>query len=170
MDIFSRAVRTFVYLLTVLVLTVSLSACERNRLIDTVETGSFTENLPFETVGIGQRIDITDTTELLIRSESEWTVLAATMKPYKEFSAVDFDQVMLAIVAVPVESGGWAVDVESVEQIDGLIEVSYVISEPGIDCITPPALATPFQVIKMRKLDGDVRFTARNERFSCEDF
>lgn len=135
-----------------------------------MEAGSFTENLPFETVGIGQRIDISDTTELLIRSEPEWTLLAATMTPYAEFTAVDFDQVMLAVVAVPVESGGWAVDVESVEQIDDMIEISYVISEPGIDCITPPALATPFQVIKMRKLDGDVRFTARDERFSCEDF
>ena len=146
------------------------SGCDRNRLIDTVETGSFSENLPFETVGIGQRITITATTELIIRTEAEWLELSRTMTPYEAFSTIDFDQVMLAVVAVQVDSGGWAVDVESVEQADGKIEVAYVISEPGVDCITPQALATPFQVIKVRKMDGDVTFISRSESFSCQDF
>ena len=147
-----------------------LSGCDKYQVIDTVETGDFSEVLPFETLGFGQRMDIESKTEIIVRNDAEWQEILTTMSPFKAFESVDFEQVMVAIIAIPVESGGYSITVEVVEQVDGVLAVAYVISEPGIDCITPPALATPFQVVRMRKLDLEVRFSSRKESFSCKDF
>ena len=148
-----------------------VAGCQQPEIIDEVETGDFAEVLPFETLGIGQRASHTERVERLVRTAEEWEAASSTLMPFEAFEDVDFEQVMLAVVVVPVESGGWTIEVESVERAEGAIEIAYVLGEPGVDCITPTALATPFQVIRIRKLeDVDVTFSSRKERFSCKDF
>jgi len=168
-----RRCGTFAAILFVITLsgvTLLLSGCDKYRVIDTVETGDLSEALPFETLGFGQRMDVDGKTEIIVRNDAEWQAILSTMTTFEALERVDFEEAMVAIIAIPVESGGYTIEVEAVEQVDGILEVSYVISEPGIDCITPPALATPFQVVRMRRLDLEVRFSSRKELFSCEDF
>lgn len=135
-----------------------------------VEQTRFSEVIPFETIGIGQRGDFSEPTERMVYEEASWTALSASLRPLADFETVDFSQVMLAVIAIPVKSGGYTIEVESAELLDSVLTISYVMSEPGFDCITPPALAVPFQVIELRKTEAPVRFERRTERFRCEDF
>jgi len=146
------------------------SGCRDRSQTEVTEVVEFSEVLPFETVGIGQRSDFADPVERMIYNDDIWVSVASALRPHVPFESVDFSQVMLALIATPTESGGYSVEVESVELLNGIITVSYLIGEPGFDCITPQALAVPFQVIEIRKIEGTVVFERRTERYSCEDF
>jgi hypothetical protein len=110
---------------------------------------------------------VRDTLETVVRSQEAWNTLSEEMRPLAAFEAVDFSQYMVALIALPASSGGYTIEVESVEERDGEITVDYLVSEPGTDCITPAAEALPFQAVSIQKADGDVRFKRRTERYKC---
>ena len=126
-----------------------------------------TDPLYFESIGRGQHGARRDTIETVARTAEAWAELSATVRPIAEFEAVNFEQQMAALIAIPTESGGYTIEVESVEALDGVITVAYVVNVPGIDCITPTALALPFQAVSIRKAEGAVEFERRNEPFKC---
>jgi hypothetical protein len=151
-------------LLTVLVAGLFLAGCAPTA-EDTVETA---EVLVFERLGMGHSGTVRDTVEAVARSAAEWETLQQAVRPMEPFREVDFTQYMVALVAIPTESGGYIVEVESVEDLDGEINVSYVLNTPQSDCVTLAAEAMPFQAVVIRRADGDVRFTRRIARYSCE--
>jgi hypothetical protein len=128
------------------------------------------ESVPlyFETIGRGQYGEIRDTVEVVVRGVGDWNAISATMRPLADFESVDFAQSMVAMIALPAESGGYTIEVESVEELDGRITISYLVSEPGIDCITPSALALPFQAVTIQQTEGEVIFERRSEQYTCE--
>jgi len=142
---------------------VGLSACSRAH----VEIDDATEPLVFETIGLGQKGFVADTLETVIRDSVLWAEMGKNLSPIAPFRTVDFSQEMVGLIAMRVESGGYAVDVETVEIVDDEIVVSYVVSEPDTDCITMMADALAFQAVTIRRADGDVRFERRNERYKC---
>ncbi len=146
------------------------SGCRDGSGEETIEIVDYSEVFPFETIGIGQRSQFTEPVERMVYDAESWAQISAALQPHVPFETVDFSQVMLAVIATPKSSGGYTIEVESIELLDGKITVAYLISEPGVDCITPQALAVPFQVIEIRKMEGTVLFEHRTERFSCEDF
>ncbi len=132
-----------------------------------IEITDDSEPLYFETIGWGHFGTIRDTTEVIIRTSDEWIRVSANYRPIEDFKAVDFSQVMVALIALPAEYGGYSIDVESVESAERIVTVAYLVSEPGPDCITPTALTLPFQAILIRKTDGSVKFVRRTESFKC---
>jgi len=132
-----------------------------------VEVTGDTEPLYFETIGWGHSGIVRDTTEVIIRTSDEWDRISSNYRPLEDFEAIDFSQVMVALIALPAESGGYSIEVESVESVEGIVTVSYLVSEPGTDCITPTALTLPFQAVLIRKAGGIVEFVRRTESFKC---
>lgn len=132
---------------------------------DIVETS---EVLVFERLGMGHSGTVRDTVQAVARTEAEWAALQQSVRPMEPFRKVDFTQYMVALVAVPTESGGYIVEVESVEEDEGVITVSYVLNTPKSDCVTLVAEAMPFQAVVVRRAEGDVHFSRRIERYSCE--
>ena len=127
------------------------------------------ESMPlyFETIGRGQYGEVRDTVEVISITSEQWADVSATVRPLAAFEPVDFDQSMVALIALPAESGGYTIEVESVESLDGQLTISYLVSEPGADCITPTALALPFQAVSIQKTAGEIRFERRTERYKC---
>ncbi len=132
------------------------------------EIVSTSEPLYFERIGMGQTGTVADTIEVLIRTEKNWKEWSEKVKPLSPFKKIDFSQASIALIAIPVESGGYTVEVESVEKDAGVITVSYLFSKPKSACISPLAAALPFQAVLIRKADGDARFKRREERYGCD--
>jgi hypothetical protein len=126
-----------------------------------------TEFLPFENIGIGPNGTLTDTTEVVLRTEAEWDAYRSRLHSVGPFKKVDFSQEMVALIAVPSPSGGYGVEVESVEKKGDTITVSYVIFGPDRDCIPVEGRAVPYQAVKVRRAGGTVRFVHRTETLPC---
>ena len=126
------------------------------------------ESLYFESVGIGQAGSLSDTTEVLIRSEEDWQVLRDSLRVVEPFREVDFSQTMLLLVALPQSSGGYRIQMESVDKSDEEILASYAVYAPGPDCLTIMAETLPYQVVAVRRAEGTVRFNRRVIRETCK--
>ncbi|PIQ63276.1 MAG: hypothetical protein COV99_03590 [Bacteroidetes bacterium CG12_big_fil_rev_8_21_14_0_65_60_17] len=145
-------------------LVVALSACDDGSEV-TIDEG---EVLPYEQIGFGQRAQSHEPIEELARDESEWNALAKRVRPLEPFKTVNFSQEMVALIAVPTESGGYAIEVDQAEVVRDTVVISYVVYTPGSDCISTMGLAQPFQAVSLKQAPGIVRFERRNERYSCD--
>lgn len=148
-----------------LLLLLGLAACYEDGEVS-IETD--TEPLFFETIGMGQMAAFTDTTEIIIRDADHWAEVQAQLRPLRDFPAVDFEQMMVLLVAVPVNTGGYSVQFESVEYDDATITATYMLTIPDDDCITITALAVPFQAVQVRRVEGEAQFARETELFRCE--
>jgi len=126
-----------------------------------------TEMLPFNNLGVGPTATLTDTTEVLLYTPEAWERYRSQLHSVGPFKPVDFTQEMVALVAVPEETGGYSVEVESVERADSVIVVSYVLLTPKRDCVTPMGRAVPYQAVAVRRAEGPVRFERRTASFPC---
>lgn len=130
-------------------------------------SGPEPDYLYFEPIGQGQQSTLRDTTEAVVRTAAAWDTLQQDLRPLAPFDSLDFTQVMVVLAALPVESGGYSIQFETVEHFPDSIVARYVVTVPDDDCITTQALATPFQAVLVRRADGDVHFERRIETFSC---
>jgi hypothetical protein len=88
-----------------------------------------------------------------------------TVLPFRD---IDFSQLMVAFVALPVSSGGITLQIESVELDAGELIVGYLMGEPGPDCRVIDAPSVPFQAVYLRRIkDVSVRFERRTEMQRC---
>jgi len=125
------------------------------------------ELLVFETLGMGQQGAVRDTIEVITRDEVSYQEAMAKVTPLAPIPSVDFSQMMVSLIAIPTESGGYIVEVRSVEKTGDLITVSYDVAVPGQDCITLQALSLPFQVVAIQQSAGQVEFVRTNKTYSC---
>lgn len=127
------------------------------------------EPLVFDTVARGQSASTRDTLEVIIRSADDWSRVSDQFQPVNPFPDLDFSQTMVGIVSIPANSGGYSIDVESVELVDSTLVVAYILNVPGSSCITPQALAEAYQVFTIRQADfSATEFTRRTDTYSCE--
>jgi hypothetical protein len=126
------------------------------------------EPLYFEPIGLGQTAMLADTTELLIRDAALWEAYQDSLRPLGAFKPVDFEQAMVLLVAVPVATGGYSVQVETVERLEDEVVARYMITVPDDDCIPMMSQATPFQAVLVRRTAGQVRFEHQTEPFHCQ--
>ena len=125
------------------------------------------DTLVFEVVASGSRAAITDTTEAVFTESGPWNDFLRQVTPIGRSEQPDFDQMMVAAVLIPANSGGYRVSFDSVDLIDGEIVISYTFFTPGIDCLAITAMTQPFQAIKFPRTEGSVRFVRHTRRESC---
>lgn len=125
------------------------------------------EPLYFEPIGMGQRAMLGDTMEVAIRDEAAWAAYRDSLRPMAPFKEVDFSQAMVLLAALPQQASGYSVEFTSVEQTDSTVVATYVVSEPGPDCLTSIAETVPFGAILVRRAEGPVRFVREREEYSC---
>ena len=123
--------------------------------------------LYFEPIAIGQTGSTRDTLMTVVQDEASFQEALKLVSPLGEVPQVDFNQSMVALLAVPTNSGGFVIEVQSVEQRGEEIQIHYLLSVPGEDCITVQALSLPFQIVSIRKAAGTYRFIQESERYSC---
>ncbi len=140
-----------------------LSGCEPQRVADIGPD----EVLYFETLGMGQNGTVRDTLEVILKDEASFQEMLQNVRPLGDIAAVDFSQVMVGLIAVPTESGGYVVEVKSIEKTGDQITINYEFSTPGQDCLTLQALSLPFQLVVIQRSEGEVTFVRTNKRYSC---
>lgn len=127
------------------------------------------EPLVFDAAARGQSASTRDTLEVIVRSVDEWNSVSGQFQPVNPFPEFDFTQTMIGVVSIPVNTGGFSVQVESVEMEESTLAIAYVLNVPGATCITPQALAEAWQVFTIRQTDfEDVRFERRTEWYRCD--
>lgn len=123
--------------------------------------------LSFEAVAMGHQGSTRDTLHLVLRTPEEWEDARKLVNPLGEVPEIDFDQYMVGLIGVPTESGGYIVEVASVEKTGDEITVHYILNVPGEDCITVQALSLPHQIVIIRKDNGNVTFEQERKRYLC---
>lgn len=125
------------------------------------------EVLYFEPIGYGRSGTLSDTTEIVLRTEEEWLSYRDSLNPVAPFADVDFTQSVVLLVALPQETSGHSIDFLSVEESDSNAVAHYVVSVPAEDCLTAIADAVPFQAVMVRRTDKPVQFTHELEEYRC---
>ncbi|MFT5144253.1 MAG: hypothetical protein ACI80V_003756 [Rhodothermales bacterium] len=123
----------------------------------------------FEGIGIGQTGATRDTTEWVLRDSVSWAAAARQFKPLAPFKTVDFRQSVVVVIGIPTESGGYHVEIESIERTEeeGVV-ISYLFQEPASDCITLTANALPFLAVAAARFEDErVTFERRAQKYEC---
>ncbi len=141
----------------------SLTACEEAAELDDGPD----DVLAFEAIAIGHVGLGRDTVEVILRSQTELDEALERFTTLEAVPEVDFEQYMVGVIAVPTESGGYIVEVKSVEQTGDEITVHYVLNVPAQDCITVQALSLPHQIVQIRRSEGNVTFVQERDRYLC---
>ena len=124
------------------------------------------EPITFRLVGQGQQA-LLGATELLIHDAETWRLYADSLRPVQPFDSVDFTEEMILLAAVPEPEAGHSVVFETVVQTPDSLVARYVVSEPADDCPTTPVATVPFQVIRLPRTEGPVRFEHETEPYRC---
>lgn len=126
-----------------------------------------TEMLYFEPIGYGQSGNLTDTTEIVIRTSEEWQTYRDSLNPIAPFKPVDFSQGVIFLAALPQTTSGHIIEFVTVEERDSVTIAEYVVNAPAEDCLTATAEAVPFQAVMVRRTDLPVRFERDTEEYRC---
>ena len=148
---------------TLLFLPLLLTACEQKAVVDDGPDAV----LYFEAIGMGQYGSIRDTTEVVYRDEASFRTVLDKLTLLAPLREIDFSQVMVGLVAMPTNSGGYVVEVKSVEKTGDDISINYELTIPGPDCITLDALSLPFQLVVIQQSDGAVSFERDETTYRC---
>lgn len=124
------------------------------------------EPLPFERIARGPRASLNDTLEVAIENSDRWNELKSALNVPVD-RTIDFDQVMVLLAAVPVPSGGYDVQIYSVEASDEQVIVQYALGVPAEDCITTMGQIAPFDAVIVRRDDRPVVFKRIQEEIRC---
>ncbi len=125
------------------------------------------EVLAFDPIAMGHGGSVRDTIEVVLRSQAALDEALEKVTPLGDIPEVDFEQYMVALIAIPTESGGYIVEVQSVERTGEEIMINYVFNVPAQDCITLQALSLPHQIVKIRRAEGNVTFEQERKRYLC---
>ncbi len=155
-------------ILALLTFTVVLAGCKKPERVGEVVLGDDgAMPVSFEIVGAGARADVPAPLTTTVTQASMWDTLRPRLTFTRPPAPVDFAGAMLVVVAPAVPSSGHSVRVEAIEEDADGLHVSYVVYAPAADCLTEGRPQTPFQVVRLRRIDGPVRFTARAEPLKC---
>lgn len=141
----------------------SLTACQETADVDDGPD----DVLAFDPIAMGHGGSVRDTIEVVLRSQAALDEALEKVRPLGDIPEVDFQQYMVALIAIPTESGGYIVEVQSVEQTGDEITVNYVLNVPAQDCITVQALSLPHQIVQIRRSEGNVTFEQERKRYLC---
>ena len=121
----------------------------------------------FESIGLGHYGETREPIEVVLRDEAAFDEAIQQVQLLADLPDIDFTQTMVALIGVPTESGGYIVEVQSVERSGEEITIHYRLATPGADCITLQALSLPFQVVIIRQTPGNVTFVQETKSYTC---
>lgn len=91
--------------------------------------------------------------------EIEWEMVHSGMEPVPELPDVNFDKRDLILLMMDTKpTGGYGIDLVSVQAKDEHLTVQYAEQHPGENCFTTQALTRPYKFISIPKSDKEVKF------------
>jgi VWFA-related protein len=97
--------------------------------------------------------------QAVARTAAEWTALWKQHAPERPQPPVDFAREMVAGVFFGTQnSGGYATEIVGTATAGGGLVVRYRETRPAPDAIAVQILTSPFHLVALPRVDGDVRF------------
>jgi hypothetical protein len=107
----------------------------------------------------GTHSNIDSAQQVVVRSAADWGALWKKHAPERPLPAVDFAKETVAAVFLGTRNtGGFGVEIVGAGQKAGTFVVQYRETKPGADTITAQVITSPFLLVAMPKVDGDVKF------------
>ena len=126
------------------------------------------ELLQFAHVGRGRQARV-DTTFRLIADPATWAAYQDSLQPIQPFEKVEFSREMILLAALPVPTGGYDLRIEFVEFLSDTITVNYRLFLPGADCRNAEAPGVVFDVARLGRIEGELRFLREQESLKCTE-
>ena len=115
--------------------------------------------IAFTSVHLGTQSLIEDSREVTVRTASEWQAVWKDHAPSARLPRVDFAKNMVVGIFLGTRpTGGYSVEIVSVEATGGEIVVTYRETRPGRDAMLTQALTSPVHLVSIPKQQGTVRF------------
>jgi hypothetical protein len=132
--------------------------------------------ISFETLIIGHNSGLTGEvpTVLKIDNQSAWTDLwdihQGIVSPTNAPPSVDFDsQIIIAVFDKEQASGGFSIEIQTIEiDASGLV-VEVVRTAPGPGCIVTQALTQPFHIVVADAVAGEPRLALTDDVTDCSE-
>ena len=121
-------------------------------------------SLPITTVVRGSSSQILEARQVVVQNPEAWRAL------WKEHSAVplpadvpDFArETIVAVFLGQRPTAGYAIDIASVTQQNGVFVVEYTERKPSSNTSTAQVLTSPFQIIRIPRPSGPIVFRERS--------
>jgi len=115
--------------------------------------------LGFQTVYRGTQSQIEEPREVTIRSMADWRALWNEHAPAAPVPVVDFKREMVVGVFLGTRpTGGYAVEITSLDATRNELTVSYRVDEPARDAMVVQALTAPAHLVRFASRKGSVKF------------
>jgi hypothetical protein len=111
------------------------------------------------TVSQGSRSAIDQPREVTARTLAEWQALWKQHGKTEGAPAVDFGKEMIAAVFLGTRpTGGYEVEIRTARREGSALVIEYDEQVPGPDVVVTQALTSPFQIVRLPRHEGVVRF------------
>ncbi len=128
------------------------------------------KSIVFEVIDEGANSAFLERKNFIIRSSEEWKDLwfqvhgESSRMPQVDFSSY----VVLALFQGQKPSGGYEVSVESIFSANKSVEVSILEKEPGSECQLIEAFTAPYQLVVVKKFEGELVSKTERLQVSCD--
>jgi protease stability complex PrcB-like protein len=128
-----------------------------NAAVYTVCTVSTAVN--FTTIARGAMSGVTSPEEIVVQSVQEWHALWTRHAPNTPEPVIDFTkEIVVGVFAGQRPTGGYRVQITSIERSDAGLTVVYDVTQPAKDAMVTQALTSPFELVRIPRLQLPVRF------------
>ena len=107
----------------------------------------------------GTHSNIDEARQVVVRDAAGWGTLWKQHAGDRPMPAVDFAREAVAAVFLGTRpTGGFGVEIVGAGQKGGAFVVQYRETKPGGDAIAAQVITSPFLLVAMPRVDGDVKF------------
>jgi hypothetical protein len=117
------------------------------------------EGLDFTSISRGQASSISDQRQLVIRDEQGFQDIWQQIDDVSGLPEIDFENNMvIAVFMGERPTGGYGIEIESIDEYPDRITVNIAETEPGPDELTTQALTYPYHIVTTENTDKEVGF------------
>ena len=107
----------------------------------------------------GTHSDIDAARQVVVRTAADWGALWKQHAADRPMPAVDFAKEAVAAVFLGTRpTGGFGIELVGAGEKAGAFVLQYRETKPGADAIAAQIITSPFLLVAMPKVDGDVKF------------
>jgi hypothetical protein len=135
--------------------------------------GDEESNVPFEVVLESSFSSVSDKRQVAIKNNEDYQKLMSEV--YKDLDQMprfpDADFTKNSIIAVfmgPKSSGGYSVSIDKIKESSGKITVYTIETAPGKNCVVTQAETRPYIIVRIPKIDKEVKFKTKETVKDCQ--
>lgn len=120
-------------------------------------------DVPFTTVDSGTMSGMSKKENFVVNDAGEWIALwkrhTSNTFPPPATPKIDFSsEMIIAMFAGEHSSGGWAIQIERIKDVDNKLVVLYTESSPEAGSINTMSLTQPYHIVRLAKSQSQVVF------------